>query len=41
MSEFIVFPAIDLRRGRVVRLKQGDPARQTEYSTDPVQVARR
>jgi phosphoribosylformimino-5-aminoimidazole carboxamide ribotide isomerase len=41
MSEFTVYPAIDLRRGRVVRLKEGDPRRQTEYSTDPAQVARR
>jgi phosphoribosylformimino-5-aminoimidazole carboxamide ribotide isomerase len=36
-----VYPAIDLRGGRVVRLKQGDPARETEYATDPASVARR
>jgi phosphoribosylformimino-5-aminoimidazole carboxamide ribotide isomerase len=37
----IVFPAIDLRAGQVVRLAQGDPRRQTVYSTDPAAVARR
>ena len=36
-----VYPAIDLRRGRVVRLKQGDPDRQTEYASDPHEVASR
>ncbi len=34
-------PAIDLRGGRVVRLRQGDFARETTYSDDPVEVARR
>jgi phosphoribosylformimino-5-aminoimidazole carboxamide ribotide isomerase len=38
---FTVFPAIDLRGGRVVRLAQGDPARQTVYGDDPAAVARR
>jgi phosphoribosylformimino-5-aminoimidazole carboxamide ribotide isomerase len=37
----IVYPAIDLRRGKVVRLKEGDPARMTSYSDDPVETARR
>jgi phosphoribosylformimino-5-aminoimidazole carboxamide ribotide isomerase len=37
---FIVFPAIDLRAGRVVRLAQGDPRRQTVYGDDPAAVAR-
>jgi phosphoribosylformimino-5-aminoimidazole carboxamide ribotide isomerase len=37
----IVFPAIDLRQGQVVRLRQGDPAAQTTYSSDPAEVARR
>lgn len=41
MGTFTVFPAIDLRRGQVVRLKQGDPARQTTYSHNPANVARR
>jgi phosphoribosylformimino-5-aminoimidazole carboxamide ribotide isomerase len=36
----IIFPAIDLRRGKVVRLRQGDPSAQTEFSEDPVSVAR-
>lgn len=40
-SSFEVLPAIDLRGGRVVRLKQGDFARETAYSDDPVAVARR
>jgi phosphoribosylformimino-5-aminoimidazole carboxamide ribotide isomerase len=41
MSEFTIFPAIDLRGGRVVRLAQGDPDRQTVYSDDPLETARR
>jgi phosphoribosylformimino-5-aminoimidazole carboxamide ribotide isomerase len=36
---FIVFPAIDLRHGKVVRLAQGDPDRQTVYSDNPRAVA--
>ena len=35
----IVIPAIDLRGGRCVRLVQGDYARETVFSDDPVQVA--
>jgi len=38
---FEVIPAIDLRAGRCVRLFQGDYARETQYSDDPVAVARR
>ena len=38
---FDVLPAIDLRGGRVVRLQQGDFARETAYSNDPVEVATR
>jgi phosphoribosylformimino-5-aminoimidazole carboxamide ribotide isomerase len=38
---FIVYPAIDLRVGKVVRLKEGDPARVTAYSDDPAEVAQR
>lgn len=41
MENFTLFPAIDLRQGQVVRLQQGDPARQTIYSQDPASVARR
>jgi phosphoribosylformimino-5-aminoimidazole carboxamide ribotide isomerase len=36
----LVVPAIDLRGGRCVRLVQGDYARETVFSEDPVQVAR-
>jgi phosphoribosylformimino-5-aminoimidazole carboxamide ribotide isomerase len=36
-----IYPAIDLRRGRVVRLRQGDPDRETAYADDPLDVARR
>jgi len=36
-----IIPAIDLRGGRCVRLLQGDYARETAYSDDPVAVARR
>ncbi len=35
-----MIPAIDLRGGRVVRLLQGDFARETAYADDPVAVAR-
>ena len=35
-----LYPAIDLRAGRCVRLYQGDYARETAYGTDPVTVAR-
>lgn len=38
---FEVIPAIDLRGGRCVRLLQGDYARETAYSEEPVAVARR
>jgi phosphoribosylformimino-5-aminoimidazole carboxamide ribotide isomerase len=37
----VVIPAIDLRRGRVVRLLRGDPAAETVYADDPAAVARR
>ena len=40
MSGFIVYPAIDLRGGRCVRLKQGDFERVKEYDADPVERAR-
>jgi phosphoribosylformimino-5-aminoimidazole carboxamide ribotide isomerase len=39
--EWAVYPAIDLRQGRVVRLTQGDPDRETKYADDPLRVARR
>jgi phosphoribosylformimino-5-aminoimidazole carboxamide ribotide isomerase len=40
-TPFTVFPSIDLRGGLVVRLAQGDPARQTVYGDDPAGVAGR
>jgi len=36
----IVFPAIDLRQGRVVRLRQGRAQEETVYADDPAAVAR-
>lgn len=40
MTSFRVYPAIDLRAGQVVRLKQGDPGRQTVYGSTPASTAR-
>jgi len=37
---FEVIPAIDLRDGRVVRLAQGDYARETAFDADPLALAR-
>ncbi len=34
-----IIPAIDLREGRVVRLKQGDYAQETRYAPDPADLA--
>jgi phosphoribosylformimino-5-aminoimidazole carboxamide ribotide isomerase len=34
-----IVPSIDLRGGRVVRLKQGDYGRQINYDVDPVETA--
>lgn len=39
MNEFVVYPAIDLRGGNVVRLRQGDYADETVYGDDPLSVA--
>ena len=36
---FTIFPAIDLRGGRVVRLKQGRAENETMYSDNPAQIA--
>jgi phosphoribosylformimino-5-aminoimidazole carboxamide ribotide isomerase len=36
-----IVPSIDLRNGQVVRLAQGDYARQTTYTVDPIEVAKR
>jgi phosphoribosylformimino-5-aminoimidazole carboxamide ribotide isomerase len=38
---FGIYPAIDLRAGKVVRLQEGDPARMTAYSDDPAETAKR
>jgi phosphoribosylformimino-5-aminoimidazole carboxamide ribotide isomerase len=38
---FTVIPAIDLREGRVVRLRQGDYAQQTTYEFAPQALAQR
>lgn len=38
---FTIYPAIDLRGGKVVRLQEGDPGRLTAYSDDPAETARR
>jgi phosphoribosylformimino-5-aminoimidazole carboxamide ribotide isomerase len=40
LSAFELYPAIDLRGGRCVRLYQGDYDRETVYDDDPVRVAR-
>lgn len=37
----ILYPAIDIRDGRTVRLTQGDYERETVYDDDPVTAARR
>jgi phosphoribosylformimino-5-aminoimidazole carboxamide ribotide isomerase len=36
-----LYPAIDIQRGRVVRLSQGEATRQTVYGNDPAGVAER
>jgi phosphoribosylformimino-5-aminoimidazole carboxamide ribotide isomerase len=40
-STFEIYPAIDLRAGRVVRLRQGDFTREQVYDDDPAAVAAR
>ena len=40
-TPFIIFPAIDLRQGCVVRLVEGNPQNQTSYSQQPAETARR
>ena len=39
--KFTVYPAIDLRGGKVVRLKEGDPTRLTSYSENSAEMAGR
>ena len=36
----IIYPAIDLRQGKVVRLREGDPRRQQIFSQDPRATAK-
>jgi len=35
----VIYPAIDVRDGRVVRLRQGDYAQETRYPADPLTLA--
>jgi phosphoribosylformimino-5-aminoimidazole carboxamide ribotide isomerase len=39
MSSFIIYPAIDIRGGKCVRLVQGDYNRETIYNDNPAEVA--
>lgn len=41
MSSFTIFPAIDLKGGRCVRLLQGRADAETVYGSDPVEMAHR
>lgn len=41
MPTVIIYPAIDIRGGRAVRLVEGDFARETQFDADPVDAARR
>jgi phosphoribosylformimino-5-aminoimidazole carboxamide ribotide isomerase len=41
MSDFLLYPAIDVREGRVVRLRQGDYAQETRYADEPLALASR
>ncbi len=38
---FTIYPAIDLRNGRVVRLQYGDPDKETIFGNDPVAMGQR
>lgn len=37
----LIYPAIDLLEGKVVRLREGDPRQRSVFSADPVATARR
>lgn len=41
MSEFTVYPAIDMRNGKCVRLIQGDYEKETIYGHSPLDMASR
>src|SRR5438874_12271395 len=40
-NSVLILPAIDLRGGRCVRLRQGDYAQETVFGADPAAMARR
>ncbi|VTS05714.1 1-(5-phosphoribosyl)-5-[(5-phosphoribosylamino)methylideneamino]imidazole-4-carboxamide isomerase [Tuwongella immobilis] len=40
-NEMLIYPAIDLRGGRCVRLRQGDYAQETIFSDDPAAMGQR
>lgn len=40
MSKFVIYPAIDMRDGKCVRLKQGDYNEETVYGDSPFAMAR-
>lgn len=37
--DLVLYPAIDVRNGRIVRLSQGDYAQETRYGDDPLALA--
>lgn len=39
MNGFTLYPAIDVREGRIVRLRQGDYAQETHYEGTPLSLA--
>ncbi len=41
MNEFIIYPAIDMKGGKVVRLLKGDMDKATEYGDDPLAQAKK
>jgi phosphoribosylformimino-5-aminoimidazole carboxamide ribotide isomerase len=41
MSAFTIYPAIDIRDGRVVRLRQGDFEQEIPYADEPLALAER
>ncbi len=41
MSSFVVYPAIDLSNGRVVRLRQGKADQETVYGEQPLEYGKR
>jgi len=41
LDTFTIYPAIDLRNGRVVRLQYGDPNKQTVFGDDPTAMGQK